>query len=292
MPTKIEEAQELAAWICGLPPEDDAGSLDDSLTDRWGIDFDTFEEIANELLGFVMPVPSGLIEGETVRAFAVPHPGKPGVWQGLMRAVDPPPTPPEPTGPRAEAPSAGGGETPQHSREKRYHIRALAPAGAAPRMEAIGIQVIVKGEMTPGEYLETFGDDNINHAMCLETYDRNEYTINVYAEDVLACENQESHQAALINAMLRQAGMPELEKEETVRRARDHDTISHDALQFLLELAENGLTPEEVRMEPHTERARLAGFTLQDFLEPETITTGQLPRQNHQRTGTAPSVES
>ncbi len=64
----------------------------------------------------------------------------------------------------------------ENQEEKRYHIRALAPDGTAPGMEAKGLQVIVKGEMTPGEYLETFGDGSINHAMCLQTCDQNEYT--------------------------------------------------------------------------------------------------------------------
>ena len=83
MPRRIEEAWELAAHILKLPPENQEEIIL-AIEDKWQIGYDTFEEIANELLDLTMPFKDPLGKGY-LNAFVHPDEDTPGVWLALMR---------------------------------------------------------------------------------------------------------------------------------------------------------------------------------------------------------------
>ena len=84
MPRRIEEAWELAAHILELDPENQE-EITLAIEDRWQIGYDTFEEIANELLDLTMPFRDPLGK-RYLNAFVRPDPNTPGIWLALMRA--------------------------------------------------------------------------------------------------------------------------------------------------------------------------------------------------------------
>ena len=84
MPRRIEEAWELAAHILKLDPENHE-EIALAIEDKWQVGYDTFEEIANELLDLTMPFRPPLGKGY-LKAFVRPDLNAPGVWLALMRA--------------------------------------------------------------------------------------------------------------------------------------------------------------------------------------------------------------
>ena len=77
-----EDARELAAHLTGKD-EEDMEAIEEGLREKWGVDFDNFQEIANALLPLTMPFPSPF--GGHLHGFVIPDASKAGIWHGLMR---------------------------------------------------------------------------------------------------------------------------------------------------------------------------------------------------------------
>ena len=115
--------------------------------------------------------------------------------------------------------------------------------------------------------------------MCVESYDRDGYTIRIFLSDVIAVENPErSHHAWLINSMLARQDQPDLTPEEIQEFSRDYDNISPDAAEFLMYLADQEKKGEDVDYDWTIREEDEQGLTLNDFILEEKL---------NQKTGTA-----
>ena len=157
--------------------------------------------------------------------------------------------------------------------EKRYQIISTTDEhGIGPRDEngKPRLRVTMVGELTEEEFGREFGDRmRITEMMCLETDDLDGYTIHVLLTDVLASENEHSHQEVLVRGLMESGGMEPLEHQELLRRARSYDDITPDAARFLLNCAGGGMHPEELDDAEIANQAMSNGFSLKDFLREE-----------------------
>ena len=164
------------------------------------------------------------------------------------------------------------------SEEKRYRIFTKAPEQV--KLEDHGIKsddadeeparvrTLVEGTLSQAEYQKMFGDAaNIIHCMYMESYDSNNYTIRIFATDVLACENHvKSHQGELINHLRDTEGMEPLEGKDIDRAARSYDDLTPEALQILLNAAEREIDPFTMDMDRAVREMEEAGLNLTDFV--------------------------
>ena len=130
-------------------------------------------------------------------------------------------------------------------------------------------RTILDCHLTPEEFQQVFGDDaRITSATCCVGYTEQEFTIYIFAEDVLAWGSaRPTHQSVLIDHLLELSGQPVLDgSPEMGRRASD---ISPAALQFLLEEAALCHDPLDMYMPGVLVRMEYGGLTLEDLLRPE-----------------------
>ena len=156
--------------------------------------------------------------------------------------------------------------------KEKYTVQVVLPNRVVETLEnEKEISITAQGEMSHGMFLKlTGGKRDIMDHICLETHDRNNYTIRVFLANVLACENlTESHQGMLINAMREREKLPPLNEKEMERRARHYENISMETAQFLLECAIYGVKPGEMNLQWEMERAKKENITLDDLLSPE-----------------------
>lgn len=157
--------------------------------------------------------------------------------------------------------------------EKRYRIISMpADHCLGPRDErgSPRLKATLVGDLTEEEFQQEFGPGiRITEMMCLETNDIDGYTIHITLTDVLACENEHSHQDVLVNMLRKSEGMEPLEHEELVQRARRYGDLTPEAAQFLLGCAEGGMHPDELDDEMIMNEALSSGLTLGDFLRPQ-----------------------
>ena len=85
----MEEYLELAAACLGLPLTTQEETVVDKLMDRWGIDIDSFAEIADALLVKTRPFPSELMEGELIQAFLRPDEERKALVAFIRRVIPP-----------------------------------------------------------------------------------------------------------------------------------------------------------------------------------------------------------
>lgn len=157
-----------------------------------------------------------------------------------------------------------------------YQIHTQAPNPV--RLEDYGInpqgdrgprftQTIFEASLTEDEFHLIFPDRNLVDAMCRESCDSDNYTIRIYASDVLACEgNGNSHQDRLILAFTEREGLPNPCPEALPAAARDYASITPAALELLLELADDYPDPDDIDTSLALARADALGLTLGDYL--------------------------
>ena len=160
---------------------------------------------------------------------------------------------------------------------KRYNVFSLAPKQI--KLEDYGLKAdgrndspyprtIVEGRFSQAEYHSVFGETaNIIHGMFVETHDDNNYTIRIFAGDVLAIENSaKSHQGELINQLLKMDGRDILDREQMEATARGYEDITPQALEVLLNAAENHPDPFSMNMNLVTYAMRMGNLTIADFV--------------------------
>ena len=163
--------------------------------------------------------------------------------------------------------------------EKKYKIFAQAPHQVG--LEEFGLpadgrerfRTILEGNVSMAEYAAIYGDDHrITESMCVESYDRDGYTIRIFLEDVIAIENPgRSHHAWMINSMLAQQNRPELTPEEIEKFSRDYDNISPEAAEFLMYLADQDPKGPNVDYDEAIRKAYEQSLTLNDFIQEEKL---------------------
>ena len=84
MPRKIENATELAAYLVGMTEAQEQYEVEDALIEKYEIDMDHFEALANDLLRMTPTLPSPLDGSRQLHAFG--HPDN-GAWHALMRTL-------------------------------------------------------------------------------------------------------------------------------------------------------------------------------------------------------------
>lgn len=161
----------------------------------------------------------------------------------------------------------------------RYHVYTHTPRQFDPADHGINPEsfntpwgmprIIFDGIVTIGEFRQIFGDRrHINDAMRQESHDSNNFTIRIFAVDVLANGTTPSHQSVLIDHLLETHGRPAISRREMQDRARDPSDISPDTLQFLLEKADDNTDPEEMDLAAVAAEMASLGITLHDLLRP------------------------
>lgn len=164
-----------------------------------------------------------------------------------------------------------------------YHVFTSAPApvnladyGVPPAVNNVKRyhRTIFEARLTQEEFARIFGPNaNIVPSMCQESYDEHNYTIRIFASDVLACESTHaSHQGELINALRKSQGQPELDHSYIQEHARSYHDIKPRMLQILLEAAADFPNPKDLEPGEILEEMERQGLTIDDLI-PETALT-------------------
>ena len=126
------------------------------------------------------------------------------------------------------------------------------------------------GKVTVAEYQAMFGmGASIVRDMSHYTVsDVDGIALQVFPNDVLACETWNSMHHIIINAFLTDVGFKKMEDPDIEDRARCYDDISPDAALFLMEMYNRASNVNRVNHRAELLRARAAGLSLSDFLRP------------------------
>ena len=85
---RIEDAQELAAYMVGKDPEDYDG-ICERLEQKYLIEYECFEALVNDLVTLTVPFESSLVKGELIQAF-VRRSDDGKALNALLRVIIPP----------------------------------------------------------------------------------------------------------------------------------------------------------------------------------------------------------
>lgn len=163
------------------------------------------------------------------------------------------------------------------SQQKLYQIFTKAPvqtdltAYGVDRKDGQGRdrgRTLIEANITEGEFHRIFGEDaNIVHAMCCESYDERNFTIRIFASDVLACEGSLiSHQGQLINALREDKGLEPLPHDQMAQQARSYEDTKPQMMQILLEMAADNPDPHDLETAQAIRDMEEHGFTLDDLI--------------------------
>ena len=134
----------------------------------------------------------------------------------------------------------------------------------------IDATVNVQANITRQQFQTLMGDEaNLVRHISLPTQGPDNWDICVRVQDVLACENKESMQLALIYAILEQDRGPRFTEQDMIRRARDWTDISEEAALFLVQMYAQATSPEMMVPDEELSRMQQQGLTLEDFMTPE-----------------------
>lgn len=129
-------------------------------------------------------------------------------------------------------------------------------------------RTIFEAQLTEKEFAKIFGEDRaITWAMCRESHDDNNFTIRIFASDVLACESsRNSHQAQLINILREKENLPEIDHSFVERHARSYDDIKPRMLQILLDAAAESPYPDYLEGTEPIRQMEEHGLTIDDLI--------------------------